>query len=325
MHTPKPFPLRSWPLTAYLILLCASLSQPLAADPLPTPAPSLDLNAVIAKTTHAATASLTVATLKAHLTALAAEEMGGRLPGSPEDKLARAYITETLRSCGIADVQTQPFTDDAGRHTANIIATIPGSDLAAQVIVIGAHHDHLGSESPGANDNASGVAALLAIACATQRAKPSLRRTTTFIAFGAEEPSDDSDTFLAGSSHFVASPLFSPNTLYMINLDMVGSYAADEVVYGLGAASSPHALKTLLAVTPRTLNLDTDSPTQDDNSDFAPFKRKGIPHIFFWTEDEDCYHETCDTLDRIDYDGMLQITQVTTSLLLNLAISDEKP
>lgn len=286
-------------------------------------------------------------TLKAHITTLAAPTMAGRFPGSPQDEMARAYIEKTLRACGIKDVQAQPFKDPLNRSTANIVALIPGTDLAQQTIIIGAHHDHLGSQSPGANDNASGVAALLEIACATQNAPHPLRRTTVFIAFGSEEPpedhpdcdDDDDDDGnpkdpkcegLAGSMHFVASNLFSKNTVYMINLDMVGSYALNSEAFGLGASSSPvavHILEKILSHSSIHMDLSVDPPDdpEDDNSDYAPFKWQKIPYIFFWTEDESCYHERCDTPDRIDYKGLTEITQVATAFLWAVANSDTKP
>ena len=125
----------------------------------------------------------------------------------------------------LSDGFQQEFTASDGSETANVIATVPGTDatLAAEVIVVGAHHDHLGEDEsgifPGANDDASGVAVVLGLA--GYFAEHPARRTLVFAAFGAEELDLD------GSKYFVENPepgFALDDTVFMLNLDMVGAY-----------------------------------------------------------------------------------------------------
>src|SRR6185295_14296502 len=101
---------------------------------------------------------------------------------------------------------------------------------SGDIVIVGAHHDHLGDGHLGANDNASGVVALLAIAQAIQQHGPR-HRTIGFVAFGGEELG------LVGSTYFAAhAPDSLPlaRVVYDINLDMVGSYAQAGAVYAMG-------------------------------------------------------------------------------------------
>src|SRR5256885_15698367 len=88
------------------------------------------------------------AAMKADVAYLASPELDGRVPGSDGDRAARAYITQRFECLGLA-VAEQSFGD-----TANVIGTIAGE--TDDVIIVGAHHDHLGNRHLGANDNASG-------------------------------------------------------------------------------------------------------------------------------------------------------------------------
>src|SRR5262249_33645762 len=122
---------------------------------------------------------------------LAAPERDGRAPGSPGDAATRRYLAERFRCLGLVPAGAdgsyeQPFAA-AGRATANLVGYIAGADAAAgEIILIGAHHDHVGDGHLGANDNASGVAALLAVAAAVvHHGAP--HRTIAFVAFGGEE------------------------------------------------------------------------------------------------------------------------------------------
>jgi acetylornithine deacetylase/succinyl-diaminopimelate desuccinylase-like protein len=117
--------------------------------------------------------------LQAQVAALADPALDGRAAGSEGDAAGRALIRERLKALGLAPSE-QAFTDDAGHATANILATLAGSDPDAGIVIVGAHHDHLGKKHLGANDNASGVAAMLAIATALHDQAP--RRTIVFAA-----------------------------------------------------------------------------------------------------------------------------------------------
>lgn len=262
---------------------------------------------------------------------LAADEMRGREPGTPEDGTLRAHIAERFAAIGLrpaGDSFQQELVDSRGRETANVVAVLDGSDpaVAGEIIVIGAHHDHLGARQGrvfnGANDNASGVATVLAVAeaIAGRAARP--RRTLLFATFGSEELG------LEGSRHLVRAPpdeLRIADVVYMVNLDMVGTYFNDDWVYGFGSfAGTPAraALDQLLAGRDDlTVELAASAVEVEGrgDSDYDPFCRAGIPYLYFFTEDDECYHRACDDPDRLDYGHMADIAELTAGALVWLA------
>ena len=173
---------------------------------------------------------------------LSSAEMMGRMAGSAGCLAARAFIADRFAAYGLLPAGTddyyQPFLSPYG-DTANVVAYLPGQDaaLAREVIVIGAHYDHLGVIDGqiyfGAHDDAAGVASLLEIARAAASLGARLRRTLVFIAFDAEEQG------LLGSRHYVQQPAFPPieNTIYMINLDQIGYLNVAEALYAPWAGS----------------------------------------------------------------------------------------
>jgi len=219
---------------------------------------------------------------------------------------------------GRGESYEQPFTAD-GRATANVVGYLPGDDPAVgrDIILVGAHYDHVGRGHPGANDNASGAVALLAIAQAIrQRGAP--HRTIAFVAFGGEELG------LLGSAHFAAHPpvaLPLDRVVYDINLDMVGSYSSTGAVHAMGTfrelAATP-IVKALAAERPR---LRVGIGGRGAGSDHEAFCRAGIPYVFFWTPDRRCYHERCDTVERLDAEHLAVIAALAGDLVDRLSNS----
>ena len=107
--------------------------------------------------------------MRADLTWLASPELDGRAPGTGGDVATRDFVADRFTCLGIPET-VQAFTDSEGNDTANILGLVAGTDRAQEVVVITAHIDHFGDGLLGANDNASGVAALLSIAHALQEA-----------------------------------------------------------------------------------------------------------------------------------------------------------
>ena len=271
------------------------------------------------------------AALAAEVAYLASDEMRGRAPGSPQDGPLRAHIAERFATLGLTPAGgsfQQEFVDSDDEATANVVGYLPGADpeLAGDIIVVGAHHDHLGVEDGeiynGANDNASGVAVVLAVAQAvTQRADPP-RRTIVFATFGSEELG------LEGSYHYVEHPpsgLPIDDVVYMINLDMVGTYFNDDWVYAFGSfggTPARSALEDLLVDHPdMNVKLGTSAVEVEGegDSDYDAFCQEDIPYLYFFTEDDECYHEPCDDADRIDVPHLSVIAQLTAGTLLALA------
>ncbi|HET9623681.1 MAG TPA: M20/M25/M40 family metallo-hydrolase [Kofleriaceae bacterium] len=262
------------------------------------------------------------AALRAQIAALAAPGLDGRATGEPGDAAARALIADRMRCLGLTPAGddggfAEPFTTD-GRATANVVATVAGSDpaLADEVIAVSAHHDHLGDGHLGANDDASGVAGLLAIAQAIrQHGAP--RRTIAFLAFGGEELGE------RGSAYFArhARALFD-RVVYDVNLDMIGSYRGAGAVYAMGTfpALAGTAIMTDLARTHRGLKIGLGGRGAD--SDHEAFCQAGVPYVFFWTPDKRCYHARCDTIDHLDDAHAAQIAEVAGALVERLGNAD---
>ena len=189
------------------------------------------------------------ASLMHDVQALAAPEMGGRLTGSPGNHRAQAYILERFKQSGLQPVhgsyeQRFSFVHHSikglvlpGRRfkttypdATNLVARLQGSSYPDSWLIVSAHFDHLGVRGgevyPGADDNASGVAAMLAAASYFAAHRP--RHSVLFAAFDAEEEG------LQGSRYFVAHPpLDLARVQLLVNLDMV-SRGDDGVIVASG-------------------------------------------------------------------------------------------
>jgi Zn-dependent M28 family amino/carboxypeptidase len=259
-------------------------------------------------------------TLHDRLAALAAPALDGRAPGTPGDAAARAIITERFTCAGLVPLGdsgtfVQAFTAQNGRPTANVIGMIPGSDPDGDVVIVTAHHDHLGHGHLGANDDASGVVALVAIAQA-MASHPAMKRTLVFAAFGDEEDG------MIGSSFFLAHlPERVPlaHVVELVELDMIGSHDSAGLVAALGAFAGFPARVLLDKLRPSFRHVNVVAGGRSRGSDFAPFCTAGVPFTFFWTPDRRCYHETCDTIDRIDLPHLVDIAKLASALVAALA------
>jgi hypothetical protein len=307
-------------LAVVLVIASAATASPARGDPPPAPGARPAAPPPGPASCVDDGAPFDAAGLRERVAHLASVELDGRASGSAGDAAARAYIAARFRCLGLlpggaGEAYEQPFTAD-GRATANVIGYLRGGDPAVgrDIIVVGAHHDHVGRGHLGANDNASGVAALLAIAQAIrQRGAPD--RTIAFVAFGGEELG------LIGSKHFAAHPpaaLPLDRVVYDINLDMVGSYAQAGAVQAMGTfpglAATP-IVKALAAG--RRLRVGTGG--RGAGSDHEPFCRAGIPYVFFWTPDRRCYHKRCDTADRLDAEHLAAIAALAGDLVDQLS------
>ncbi|HSN28750.1 MAG TPA: M20/M25/M40 family metallo-hydrolase [Kofleriaceae bacterium] len=321
-----------WPLVLALALASPVLVTPARADhkaggpaaPTST-APTAPARAPSAPTTRAPDSSARAparepdaspyapAALKAQVAAIADPALDGRASGSTGDTAGRALIRARLDALGLSPTE-QAFDDDAGHATANILATLPGSDPDAGIVIVGAHHDHLGGKHLGANDNASGVAAMLAIADALHGTQP--KRTIVFAAWGAEERGEE------GSAYFVKHPTVElARVVEYVNLDMVGSYSSRGFVAAMGTFRRLPATAMLAAARRAFPKLSVGIGGRAERSDHEAFCEHGVPYVFFWTPDARCYHETCDTPDKLDTAHMAQIAALAGDLVERLANS----
>ncbi len=259
--------------------------------------------------------------LRARIEQLASKQLDGRAAGTDHDTTARGELAAEMKCLGLEPAGKdgsfeQPFVYGKTK-TANLVGYIQGT--SDEIVVVGAHHDHLGDGHLGANDDASGTAAALAVAQAVRQAgKP--KRTIAIVLFGGEEAG------LMGSEFFVAHPpraLPLEHVVEYINLDMLGSYSAKRAVYAFGAGGKQpaHALLAKLAKDHRALNVGIGG--RSDRGDQVHFCEHGIPYVFFWTPDPRCYHETCDTADKLDYKHLSEIASLAGDLARGLADTDE--
>ena len=254
---------------------------------------------------------------------LASKQLGGRVPGSAGDRAARAFIVERFRCLGLSpagdgDGYEQAFTDAEKRDTANVIGFVKGSDadVGDEIILVGAHHDHIGGKLLGANDNASGVVALLAIAQYVRQRDTVPRRTIAFVTFGAEEQG------MIGSEHFAkhAPPeLPMDKVVQLVNLDMVGSHSSKGFVAAMGTFGKLHARELLAKLADRFPKLRVGLGGRAYRSDHLPFCNRDIPYVFFWTPDARCYHRACDKPESIDLPRMADIAALAGELAWGLA------
>lgn len=252
------------------------------------------------------------ASLLTDLRALAADSMEGRRTGTAGAERARRYIEARFRALGVQPLGTdgyrQTFEMTAGRVSArpdgiNLVGRIAGRDTS-RVIVVTAHYDHLGVRNGqvynGADDNASGVAAMLAVARTLGREKP--RHTVLLVALDAEEIG------LLGARAFVADPPVSPDAMAVdLNFDMVSRNAAGEL-WVAGTYEYPFLrgfAEALAKRAPVSLRLGHDRPdhaTGDDwtdQSDQGAFHDAGIPFLYFGVEDHPDYHRPTDDYANI--------------------------
>ena len=216
--------------------------------------------------------------------------------------------------------------------THNIIGVVEGEGpFANETIVIGAHYDHLGmgaygSRSPqagkdihnGADDNATGTAAVIELGRRFAAGKPPQRRLV-FICFTAEEMG------LLGAQHYVENPLFPiEDTVAMINFDMIGYLRLDAVTV-FGWNSSP-AFNDVLKEANTNHNFSLVRPPSGfAGSDHLPFNRKKIPNLFFTTGLTQVYHTPEDDFEAIDCAGSVRVIDFTASVVEGIANSEERP
>lgn len=226
------------------------------------------------------------------------------------------------------DIKFKIEQGDKIRKGNNVIAYI--NNNAASTIVLGAHFDHLGYGEDnnsrhtggsaihnGADDNASGTAALLELA-RILKTNGNKKSNYLFIAFSGEELG------LYGSKYFVDHPTVSLTEVnYMINMDMVGRFndSAKSITIG-GVGTSPTWGTLLNAEKKMPFSIKVDS-SGTGPSDHTSFYRKDIPVLFFFTGLHTDYHKPSDDFDKINYNGQLLVVNYITKLIARTQTQDK--
>lgn len=253
----------------------------------------------------------------------------GRMSGKKGNRDAAQYIKSNMESSGLKTV-LQPFhirrlnpgpeNETGDDHTSNVIGTLDGD--TDREIVIASHLDHVGwgpsmardggdKIHPGADDNASGCVGVMLSAKAFSKIKKP-RHRIVFICFSAEEMG------LIGSEHYVKQLGKDrlANIDLMVNFDMIGRLGAKgKTVEAIGARDTPKLTKLLGNLESKyNLTIEPKTAKGDNGSDQAPFYRAGVPVCFFFTGMHPQYHCATDTPDRINYSGLVSITQLAFEL-----------
>lgn len=245
------------------------------------------------------------------LQTLSSDEMEGRSADRPVIGKVRDFIEKRFRESGIDPIGAsykQEFdirqrANAAPLKGVNFVGQIKGGKKADKFVVITAHYDHDGIRDGkiynGTDDNASGTAALFAIASYFKKHKPD--HSLVFVAFDAEERG------LQGSRHFVANlPIPKASILLNVNMDMIARGDKGEL-YAAGTFPYPQFKSALEVVQKKAsikLLLGHDDPKlgRDDwtnQSDQASFHREKIPFIYFGVEDHADYHKPTDDFDKV--------------------------
>ena len=262
---------------------------------------------------------------------LSHDSLQGRKAGEEGGRKAAEYIVSLLKEWGIEPLEAngflQPF-EVGGCEMNNILAVIPGR--SDECVVIGAHYDHLGCDSTlvgdgcfnGADDNASGVSAVLQIARAVKKCGKKPQRNIIFAFWDGEEKG------LLGSIHFVKKYPFLSDIMAYMNFDMVGrgpvdnpkhmTYFYTESCPAFGEWLKEDMAERKFCFVPNYRAWDR--PVH--GSDNAPFAKKEIPIVWYHTEGHPDYHQTSDTADKIDYDKLQDITRA--AYLCTWRLANEK-
>ena len=273
---------------------------------------------------------------------LADDALEGRLAGSPAERCAGDFIASQFKAIGLeaggaagSYFMEVPLASVLNPHAAsgtgrNVVGVLRGRSptLRDEWVIVGAHYDHLGlgargSAAPdqpnaihnGADDNASGVAALLAIARGLTQQRP--ERSVLFIAFTGEEAG------LLGSSAFTAHPSIPlEHTRAMLNLDMVGRLGTGPlIIYGTGTAKEWDAIVS--AATAAESVAFKAQPEGYGPSDHTSFYMRDVPVLHFFTNVHGDYHKPSDDWEKIDAAGLNKVARVVSRIAREAA--SERP
>lgn len=296
-------------------------------------APLRDASAADQNALAAAAASITTTELRSFVDTLADDTFEGRESGSRGGRAAGNYLVTAFEQrgatpAGDGGTYFQSFNGSA----RNILGLVEGSDpdLKEQVIVIGAHYDHVGygratnSFGPlgyihnGADDNASGVAGLMEVLDAVNRLPRAPRRSILFACWDGEEGG------LHGSRYWVGRPTVPLHQVpIVINVDMIGRMRNGRIDI-LGIRTGTGFRRVVSEANSELAPVHFDWKIKPD-SDHWPFYERRIPYLMFHTGLHENYHRPSDDAHLINHDGLVTATRFLFSTLVALADADQIP
>ncbi|HWB75327.1 MAG TPA: M20/M25/M40 family metallo-hydrolase [Nannocystaceae bacterium] len=262
-----------------------------------------------------------------------AVRIGGKSLSKVQAQIDRKLVPASKVLAGATaslSVELKPIEKSA----SNVLAKIDGSDLAHEIVIVGAHFDHIGIDGRdgchattradgkkdeicnGADDNGSGTVAVLELARAFAAAKLKPRRTIVFAHFSGEEIGLHGSKALAESPP-KAAPFDNGKVVAMINMDMIGRLGAQGLAVG-GIGSSDGWMPLLEKIGTHDMNVVYERSVTT-RSDHASFYRKQVPVLFFFTGLHPDYHAPGDELAGISKDGMTKIAELVAELVLAVA------
>lgn len=257
---------------------------------------------------------------------LSLDSLEGRRTGEKGGLIARDYVVSQFKKNGISPLlseYTQPFSFEGRRDKityegANVLGLIKGTEHPEKYVVISAHYDHVGVNNGeiynGADDDASGTSAIIAIAEYLQKNPP--KHSVIIAAFDAEEMG------LRGAAHFLEANTIPKEQIALdINLDMVGRNNNNELyVVGTNLYTQLQPAITDLELPENfKLSVGHDGLDGKDNwvssSDHGPFHRQEIPFLYFGVEDHKDYHKPTDDFEFIQPEFYAKAVAVIISVL----------
>ena len=296
------------------------------------------ISTFLSSSTFAQNGESSLTDIRVDVVYLASDDLEGRETGTKGEALAAEYISQRfdeldLSPAGEDGSWLQPFTarvtnnphakpDEGEARTGhNVVAFLDNG--ATHTVVIGAHYDHLGygefgsrhTGDPaihnGADDNASGIAAMLHIA-EMLKSSSAKNNNYLFIAFSGEELG------LFGSKYYADNPTVELSTInYMFNMDMVGRLNAEKVLAISGAGTSPVWKEKLEKIKVGGIQIKT-SDSGVGPSDHTSFYLKDIPVLHFFTGQHREYHKPEDDSPKINYQGIADISDFIVQLIVSI-------
>lgn len=262
------------------------------------------------------------------LRTLAADEMQGRGTGTAGAAAARALISRRFREVGlqpVGDSFEHPFGVVPATRGINVVGRIVGRAHPNRYVVVSAHYDHVGVKDGrifnGANDNASGAAALAVVAAHFVRHPPA--NSLLFVAFDAEEAG------LRGSRAFVRSPPVPVDAIVAnVNMDMIGR-DADETLWITGVRRFPvfrPAATRLAASSPIRIRIGHDDPANREEEDWTrdsdqfAFIEAGIPALYIGVADYKFVHQPEDDVETMMPAFYVSAVEAVVNLLGDLDV-----
>jgi hypothetical protein len=291
-------------------------------------------------------ATITDSLLRRHIAVIADDSMRGRATPSRGLDLTAGYIAAQFARLGLRPlgdreggggsfIQSYALPLRPDERAPNVAALLEGSDstVKGQYVLFSAHMDHVGVGEPvgrdsiynGADDNASGTAAVLALAEAFARAKTRPRRSLVFLTVSGEERG------LWGSAYFASHPPMPLDSVVAaLNIDMIGRNWRDTIV-AIGREHSDLGVTVdrVAAAHPELAMRAIDDPWPNEQfyfrSDHYNFARRGVPALFFFSGTHADYHGPDDEIEKIDFEKEARIVRLLYYFGVEVANAAQRP